>query len=158
MIGYSRSYTDETMPMIEERKRSLLDRVRMAFRIDGSAPAGERPRELLVFIRDPREPGRRQLIGRLTEGDEMWTFAYDASYAASDLAPISAFPDKHKSYQSEQLWPFFGVRIPPLEREDVRAVVDREGLNDHDKLGLLGALSKRAVTSPYEFELNPAGA
>lgn len=102
-----------------------------------------------------RQHGERRSVGILTTDGDEWTFAYDPAYIQDPDAPaISAFPDKTVSYRSKDLWPFFGVRLPSTERQDIREVMERRGLRESDKLQLLGALSRKAVTSPWEFELS----
>jgi HipA-like protein len=145
------------------RKPALRDQVSRflrAFGAGGHPPApSDEPVELLVFVH-PGAPGEaRVLVGTLASQGERWSFKYDSRYATDPTAPaISAFPDKTRTYESPFLWPFFDVRLPPLEREDVREIVEREGLEEEDKLRLLGVLSRRAITSPYEFELSDVDA
>ena len=94
-----------------------------------------------------------RLIGTLhKEGDE-FVFRYDTAFSSAPSAkPISAFPDLHREYRSERLWPFFSIRIPRVERQDVREVMERRDIPSDDVLRLLGELSSRAVASPYRFE------
>lgn len=138
--------------------RPWLERLREAFGIRRHQPSGEQPVVLRVFLAIPNGGSvpSRHLVGTLSSEGDKWTFRYDAQYAQSDRPAISAFPNKRSVYQSPVLWPFFAVRLPPLDREDVKRAVEERGLRDLDEIHLLGALSKRAVTSPYEFELAAA--
>lgn len=93
-------------------------------------------------------------IGVLRKDGDEFVFSYDPSYMITpNAAPIAAFPELHKEYRSERLWPFFAVRLPPVEREDVRDAMRRRDIEDDDVFRLLGELSKRAVASPYRFAL-----
>ena len=138
---------------MERRKRSLVERARAAFRVK-QHPGSSEEYGLKVYLPLPEDHTARHLVGTLTCERGEWTFCYDSGYAEDATAPaISAFPDKGKIYRSRDLWPFFYVRLPPLEREDIKEIVQREGLKEKDKLRLLGFLSRRAITSPFEFEL-----
>lgn len=81
-------------------------------------------------------------------------FRYDPIFAqAQDATPISAFPDLDQEYRSEDLWPFFAVRLPPVEREDVKRALEQRHIPESDVLRLLAELSRRGVSSPYRFSL-----
>lgn len=97
------------------------------------------------------------VVGTLsTEGDQ-YTFRYSEVFKRRlDIPPISAFPDRDEVYQSRELWPFFQVRVPPLDRPDVRRIVEERHLDKNDLMSLLPALGGHAVTSPYN--LVPRGA
>src|SRR5689334_21281916 len=92
------------------------------------------------------------LVGTLsTEGGE-YVFRYsDLFRARRDLPPIGAFPDRNQVYRSRELWPFFQVRLPPLDRPDVKQVVETRNLDKSDLMSLLPELGGRAVTSPYNL-------
>ncbi len=53
----------------------------------------------------------------------------------------------------EQVWPFFLVRVPPIEREDVRSMIEDLRIAPDDEFALLAAVGARTITSPYELEL-----
>ncbi len=91
------------------------------------------------------------LVGRLVKEQEEFVFRYVDKY---DMQPISAFPDTAKEYRSKRLWPFFAVRIPPMEREDVQKVISNRGLEKDQVLEILGSLARVSVTNPYEFKLD----
>ena len=86
-------------------------------------------------------------------------FRYEPGY---EDEPIIGFPDLNRIYRSTDLWPFFSVRIPPLDREDMRGYVDRKRMQwrkkgrdlDRDCLVQLGEFGRLSVTNPYELELN----
>ncbi len=115
-----------------------------------------------IFTASPREPVEmtlgvyRQvsdelvLVGRLScEGDE-YVFRYEGDYSGS---PITAFPKLDKEYRSAVLWPFFAIRIPPLDREDVREEIANRSLDKDQVLKLLASVAKLSVANPYEFRL-----
>ena len=90
------------------------------------------------------------LVGRLTSEAGVYIFSYDERYTGS---PVPAFPDKGREYRSEFLWPFFAIRIPPLEREDVRQEMERKKLDEKDVFGILGTLGRISISNSYELRL-----
>lgn len=90
------------------------------------------------------------LVGRLFCEDGEFVFRYDSNYRGK---PISAFPDIEHEYRSENLWPFFAVRIPPLDREDMRREIAKQSLREDQIIQILGSVAKVSVTNPYEFRL-----
>jgi HipA-like protein len=121
--------------------------------------AGQKPQEaqqLRVYV-DVEH--RRHHVGTLTYEGEFWVFRYAEPFVAqAEIPPISAFPDKTKSYRSRHLWPFFHVRVPPQDRDDVRDALQERGIRSSDTFGILAVLGGRTPTSPYEFELPAPGA
>ncbi len=107
------------------------------------------PEQYLEIYRET--PGGRSLVGSLSQEEEKFVFRYDPDYRAE---PISAFPDLAKEYRSEELWPFFSVRIPPIEREDMREAIAARNIKSDQPIELLGKVAKFSVTNPYEFQLN----
>jgi hypothetical protein len=67
-------------------------------------------------------PGEHPVtVGRLHFDGSLWTFWYDDEYKQrSDLRPIEGFDHVEKVYRSSVLFPFFAVRIPDPERNDVK--------------------------------------
>ena len=92
----------------------------------------------------------RLLVGRLSCEQGEFVFRYDSSYRGE---PISAFPDTEEEYRSRHLWPFFAIRIPPLDREDMRREIKNQSLGEDQIIEILGSVAKVSVTNPYEFKL-----
>ena len=90
------------------------------------------------------------LVGRLSCEHEEYVFRYDPGYVGE---PISAFPIMDKPYRSRLLWPFFAIRIPPLNREDVREEIATRSLRKDQILEILGSVARVSVANPYEFKL-----
>ena len=108
------------------------------------------PKELTLEV-CRTTPGEVVLVGRLScEGDE-YVFRYDTDYAQK---PISAFPILHQEYRSTHLWPFFAIRIPPLDREDMREEIANRSLGEDQVLEILGSVAKVSVANRYEFRLS----
>ena len=87
----------------------------------------------------------------------MWTFAYSDEYKRrDDLRPIEGFDDIERVYRSSVLFPFFAVRIPDIDRKDVRMRLASERVVDPEPADLLRIFGQRVVSSPA-FELVPQG-
>ena len=97
------------------------------------------------------------LIGALTNEAGEYVFRYDHAYVERDEYPaLAAFPDKQREYRSRDLWPFFDVRLPPLERSDVRQLIKARNIDAGDTLRLLAELGRRTITTPYELRYGNA--
>lgn len=96
----------------------------------------------------------RVTLGTLSKEGQEFVFRYDPDFAHGESSkPISAFPDLEREYRTEELWPFFAVRVPPVERDDVREAMQRRHIPEKDILRLLAELSGRGVSSPYRFAM-----
>jgi HipA-like protein len=95
-------------------------------------------------------------VGELDFDGSMWTFRYDDEYKRHDeLRPIEGFDDVQKVYRSSVLFPFFAVRIPDIEREDIKRRLEKDRIRDPEPTDLLRIFGRRVVSSPG-FELLPA--
>jgi HipA-like protein len=115
----------------------------------------------------PRKPGQFVLhyhpapqssvtVGHLSFDGKVWTFTYDDEYKRRpDLRPIEGFDDLDRVYQSSELFPFFAVRIPDVDRHDVKQTLEEYQLRNPDSVDLLRIFGRRVVSSPA-FELLPA--
>jgi HipA-like protein len=93
-------------------------------------------------------------VGVLSQEGKEFVFRYTEQFAGRvDLPALSPFPDRTRTYRSAYLWPFFEVRLPPLERQDVAEVIQTQKLDPDDTLGLLAVFGRKALTTPYEFRL-----
>jgi len=100
---------------------------------------------------------KARIIGTLSQERGEFVFRYDSGYAADPTAePIPAFPDRESEYRSKDLWPFFAVRIPPVNRQDVSAALEHRGIRPDQTLEILGALASRTISNPYKLELRHA--
>jgi HipA-like protein len=112
-------------------------------------------RELRVYI--DTDKGRLH-VATMTEEDGEFVFRYSKEFRErTDISPIPGFPDVGDEYRSEVLWPFFQIRIPPINREDVQRVVEKHGIAHDDLFRLLGTLGHRTITTPYDLELVKRG-
>ena len=79
--------------------------------------------------------------------------ASDGDRRLKDVPPISAFPELEEEYRARELWPFFAVRMPPLDRPDIQNLLRERGLKKDDALGVLGSLAQKPISTPFEFEM-----
>ncbi|MEI8376767.1 MAG: HipA N-terminal domain-containing protein [Planctomycetota bacterium] len=107
------------------------------------------------------EPGRKAifhiLYGRIEVGtlellDGIWKFRYSDEFRKGNhLRAITEFPDPTREYASSELWPFFAMRIPSLKQAEIRAIVEREHIDEHDEATLLRRFGRRTVANPFEL-------
>ena len=92
------------------------------------------------------------LIGSLTYENGFWIFAYSDDFKKRpDLRTIIQFPDRDKVYRSDELWPFFGMRIPSLKQPAVEKLVADEHIDPSDRAALLKRFGRRTISNPYEL-------
>ena len=132
--------------------KRMIERLRRRFLALGDQPSARDVRSgAAIRVLGPSGRGDR-IVGTPYKAGDEFVFEYDASFVATPGAtPISAFPDIHRTYRSERLWPFFSIRIPRIEREEVREAMERRDIPSDDVFRLLGELSSKAVASPYRF-------
>ncbi|MCY3770942.1 MAG: hypothetical protein OXG98_02820 [Gemmatimonadetes bacterium] len=104
-------------------------------------------RKLEVYRQTTDAP---RLVGTLSLDQDEFVFRYVSGY---DMDPISAFPMIDEEYRSRHLWPFFAVRIPPIEREDMQEKISSRLLEKDQIIEILGLVARVSVTNPYEFRL-----
>ncbi len=126
--------------------------------LDFLAAIRSRPRQqpARFVLRYVPPGGTHVTVGRLEFSDGMWTFRYDPEYKRrQDLRPLEGFNDLDREYRSGVLFPFFAIRIPDLDRSDVKRKLDEARVRDPDIADLLRIFGRRVVSSPA-FELLPA--
>jgi hypothetical protein len=95
-------------------------------------------------------------VGHLEFDGAAWIFRYDDAYKGrTDLRPIEGFDDIARVYRSTVLFPFFAVRVPNLDRQDVKLKLAGRHLQKPDTTELLRLFGRKSVASPA-FELLPA--
>lgn len=119
-----------------------------------SKPSQKTAGFVLYYAPSSTEP--RVTVGHLMFDGGMWTFQYDDDYKRRpDLRPIEGFDDTQKVYRSSVLFPFFAVRIPDADRDDVQRELKKARVRNPDPVDLLRLFGRRVVSSPA-FELVPA--
>ncbi len=112
-------------------------------------PPGVRVRFALVY--------HDLIIGFLSYDDGRWHFKYtDEFRSVGELQPLIMFPDVDKVHESEELWPFFQMRIPSLKQPAVRAVIAKEQIDPKNLVQLLRRFGRRTISNPFELrEMSP---
>ncbi len=129
-------------------KKKLLDMLNpQSWGVSQIKPDASAPQQKALEIYLEKERGEC-LVGHLFHENSEFVFRYNADY---NSAPIPAFPSLEDEYRSEDLWPFFAVRIPPLEREDVQREMSERHIEKDQIIDILGSLARFSVTSPYQF-------
>lgn len=91
-------------------------------------------------------------IGQLTLSDSIWQFSYSEAFKAQvRLKPLIDFPDINKTYQSEELPPFFAHRIPGLGQPKVQKIILKEKIDAHNEAALLKRFGERSITNPFRL-------
>ena len=91
-------------------------------------------------------------VGILCVDHGHWIFRYSDEFRKrSDLRPIVEFPDVNKTYESDELWPFFQMRIPSRTQSTVEEIIERERIQENDQVRLLARFGRRTIANPYEL-------
>lgn len=107
------------------------------------------------------EPGRKAAfhvlyggteVGTLELAEGFWKFRYSDEFRKDNhLRAITEFPNPSREYVSPELWPFFAMRIPSLKQAEIKAIVEREHIDEHDEATLLRRFGRRTVSNPFEL-------
>lgn len=90
-------------------------------------------------------------VAELTKHKDRYVFRY---LDAFDRLGLSRFPGlQEKESQSSDLPRFFAERIPDVRRPEIKELIRRERIPEHDELALLAALGRLSVTDPFELVL-----
>lgn len=92
-------------------------------------------------------------IGYLTIESGRWIFRYSEAFRAQKkYARLTGFSDLDKVYSTEDLWPFFKIRIPGLKQPMVRDIIKAENLDDSNEAVLLKRFGRKSMSNPYILE------
>lgn len=93
-------------------------------------------------------------IGTLTYFQGEWTFEYSVMFKNQDrIKPLTDFPDKNKTYKSEELWPFFASRIPSVKRPSIKDILQKENISQDNVVKLLERFGKQTATNPFHLKV-----
>ena len=91
-------------------------------------------------------------IGFLSLDSGKWQFRYSDEFRKRELLrPIVEFPDTGRIYESDELWPFFSMRIPSLKQFSIEEIVKKESIDSNDELQLLRRFGRKTVSNPFEL-------
>ncbi|MBG6083816.1 hypothetical protein [Zhihengliuella flava] len=120
--------------------------------VESRLPTGE-PASLLVTWQNP-ETRRYFLMGVLEKHSaEDYTFQYFKGVDKSDeFRMIPGFPDLHRHYRSDVLFPVFSSRLMSLRRDDRGEWLQSMGLpDDASDIHILGRTFGRRLTDHFEL-------
>jgi HipA-like protein len=111
------------------------------------------------FVIDDSKPYRFTLkidhlpVGHLEIKDGSWFFKYSQEFRNQEhYRRLIGFSDLNKEYKSEELWPFFKVRIPGLKQPMIQEIIKNENLDKNNEAILLKRFGVRTMTNPYILE------
>ena len=94
-------------------------------------------------------------VGVLTLHNGTWSFRYSDEFRnQSELRPLVDFPDPARTYEREELWPFFLSRIPSPAQPEVQRAIEDERLDARNAVAMLRRFGERTIANP--FVLNEA--
>lgn len=95
-------------------------------------------------------------IGRLTYDGKKYQFVYTHGIAEAQakfgFQPLISFPELHKVYTSDELFPLFSNRVMRRSRPDYRNYLEllNISMHEHDPIAILSRSGGRKVTDHFE--------
>lgn len=91
-------------------------------------------------------------VGYLSSQQGEWYFTYSEAFKKHhEYNLITGFPELNRVYKSEELWPFFRIRIPGLKQPVVQEILEKEKIDKNDEVELLKRFGKKTIANPYEL-------
>lgn len=91
------------------------------------------------------------IIGYLSCRNGEWTFKYSDEFKIqNEYHKIIGFPELDEEYKSNDLWPFFRIRIPGLKQPAIREIIEKENIQTNE-FELLKRFGKKTISNPYEL-------
>jgi HipA-like protein len=82
--------------------------------------------------------------------DGVWEFSYTDSFVKQHrIKPLIGFPDLHKTYRNEQLWPFFSSRIPNPDQPYVQEKARCKRIDVTNTAEMLKEFGEKTITNPF---------
>ena len=89
-------------------------------------------------------------IGELSYSNGLWKFRYSEDFRKQDTyRRLTGFSDLNKEYESNELWPFFKIRIPGLKQPMIQEILKDEQIDQKNEAELLKRFGTRTMTNPY---------
>lgn len=89
-------------------------------------------------------------VGILELKGGKWRFYYSTVFKhQKKVAPLVDFPNVEKTYESEDLWPFFISRIPGTSRPAIKEILKKEQINEKDLAALLTRFGRKTIANPF---------
>lgn len=91
-------------------------------------------------------------IGYLELKNRAWHFKYSDEFKNQEvIEPLRDFPDIHKTYKNEELWPFFLIRIPSLKQPMIQKIIRKENIDQFNQVELLKRFGKKSISNPFDL-------
>ena len=92
-------------------------------------------------------------VGELNFDGSYWNFHYTKMFQnQTKIEPIPSFAVKDKVYKSSELWPFFQSRIPSLKQPKIKAIIQSNGIEENDIIGLLRLFGAKSINNPFVLQ------
>jgi len=92
-------------------------------------------------------------IGYLTIEEGLWIFRYSEAFKTqTKYARLTGYSDLDKVYKTEELWPFFKIRIPGLKQPMIKDIIKAENLDETNEVQLLKRFGTKSMSNPYILE------
>ncbi len=97
---------------------------------------------------------QNKTIGILEYKTNKWVFKYSNEYKKKQfICPIIDFPDIHKTYEFEELMPFFASRIPSLNQPFHKKKLKKYNGDKSDIVSLLQIFGQKSINNPFNLKL-----
>jgi HipA-like protein len=95
-----------------------------------------------------------KIIGILEYENDKWIFKYSEEFKQNQfVSPIIDFPDINKTYEFDELMPFFATRIPNLNQPFHKKKLKKYKGNKNDLVSLLQIFGERSINNPFNLKL-----
>lgn len=95
-----------------------------------------------------------KIIGILEYENDKWIFKYSKEFKKNQfVSPIIDFPDINKTYEFDELMPFFATRIPNLNQPFHKKKLEKYEGNKNDLVFLLQIFGERSINNPFNLKL-----
>lgn len=95
------------------------------------------------------------LVGHLSFEEHLWNFWYSQQFKNQDVIdPLVEFPNTNKVYTSNELWPFFVVRIPSLTQPRTQKIIKKDNIDSSSQIDLLKRFGYETIANPFLLKAN----
>jgi HipA-like protein len=93
------------------------------------------------------------IVGFLSCEGGKWSFKYSEEFKnQEDYHSLIGFPHLEDEYISDNLWPFFKIRIPGLKQPAIKEIVEYEDIDSQNEFELLKRFGEKSISNPYKLE------
>jgi HipA-like protein len=90
------------------------------------------------------------IIGHLRREPDRWIFEYTEEFRnQEEIKPIMDFPTVTNAYQSDELWPFFKIRVPSKNQPSIHRRFTHDQLNGLTVIDMLKFFGRRSAANPF---------